>query len=283
MTGYGKQILQLPSKKITIEIKSLNSKQLDLTVRLPQHYRSKEMLVRQKLAKKVVRGKVELSFYAELTGVDASSSINEQMALAYIEQLKRISDKSDIQGDILASVMRLPEVMKNEREEVDEEEWKVINETLDKAILNFNQFRSDEGKSLEEDMVNNINQIDGLLKRVPEFEEERVVKLRTRIENQLKGLEEGFDKNRLEQEMIFYLEKLDVNEEKVRLANHLKYFLETMNGEENPGKKLGFISQEIGREVNTLGSKANHAEIQKMVVQMKDALERIKEQVLNTL
>lgn len=283
MTGYGKEVLQLPSKKITIELKSLNSKQLDLTVRVPQMYKSKEMAVRQIVAKTVVRGKVELSFYAELTGAESAASINEELAVGYIEQLKRLADATQISGDYLSAVMRMPEVLRIDKQEISNEEWTAIVECLEGALNAFNEFRLEEGKSLEADFVENISQIESLLQQVAPFEEERVIKLRERITNQLEGIEEGFDSNRLEQEMIFYLERLDINEEKVRLNNHLKYFIKTMNEEQFNGKKLGFICQEIGREINTLGSKANHAQIQKLVVQMKDALERIKEQVLNTL
>ena len=283
MTGFGKEVLQLPTKKITIEIKSLNSKQLDLSVRLPQFYRSKEMEVRQKLAKKAIRGKVEFTFYAELTGAEVTTNINEDLAIAYIAQLKRVGDLADVSGDYLSAVMRMPDVMRTDKAEVDEGEWGEILSCIERAMESYHEFRLDEGASLEKDLRHNISRIGSLLKEAKPFEEERVVKLRERITNQLEGIDGGFDTNRLEQEMIFYLEKLDINEEEVRLSNHLKYFIETLEGEVGNGKKLGFISQEIGREVNTLGSKANHAEIQKIVVQMKDALEKIKEQVLNSL
>jgi uncharacterized protein (TIGR00255 family) len=282
MTGYGKEVLQLPSKKITVEIKSLNSKQLDLNVRMPQYYRSKEMEVRKMVAASAVRGKIDFSMYAEITGVDEAASINVELAKGYLNQLKTLAADADVTGDLISAVMRMPEVLRNEKEEIDEEEWNQISQAINSALSAFGSFRIEEGKSLFTDFNDQVNRIERLLGDVAQFESERVEKLRARIENQLKGLEEGFDPNRLEQEMIFYLEKLDVNEEKVRLTNHIDYFKQNLEKEAG-GKKLGFIAQEMGREINTLGSKANHAEIQKIVVQMKEALEKIKEQVLNTL
>ena len=282
MTGYGKEVLQLPSKKITIEIKSLNSKQLDLNVRMPQFYRSKEMEVRKMIAASAVRGKIDFSMYAEMTGTEEAASINMDLAASYIKQLKQLAADSDIDGDMISAVLRMPEVMRTERDELDPEEWVLIAEGIKKALLAFQEFRTEEGVSLCNDMTEQIDTIERLQKEIIPFEEERVTKLRARIENQLKGIDEGFDQNRLEQEMIFYLEKLDVNEEKVRLANHIDYFRKNLQKVAG-GKKLGFIAQELGREINTLGSKANHSEIQKKVVQMKESLEKIKEQVLNTL
>ena len=282
MTGYGKEVLQLPSKKITIEIKSLNSKQLDLNARMPQFYRSKEMEVRKKIAAGAVRGKIDFSMYAEITGIEEAASINTDLAIGYINQLKKLAKETGIEGDMISAVLRMPEVMRTERDEMDEEEWALISEGIDKALLAFQEFRKEEGVSLFNDMTEQIDTIERLQTEIVPFEEERVTKLRARIENQLKGIDEGFDQNRLEQEMIFYLEKLDVNEEKVRLTNHIDYFRKNLQNEAG-GKKLGFIAQELGREINTLGSKANHSEIQKKVVQMKESLEKIKEQVLNTL
>ena len=282
MTGYGKEVLQLPNKKVTVEIKSLNSKQLDLNVRMPQHYRAKEMEVRKMIASSVVRGKIDFSMFVEDTGIDQAASINKDLAVGYINQLKELTESTGVTGDIIATVMRIPDVLRNEKEDIDEAEWKQINVAVASALAGLKNFREEEGKSLFADFNDQVSNIEALLKRVPEFEDERMTKLRGRIENQLKGLDEGFDKNRLEQEMIFYLEKLDVNEEKVRLTTHINYFKENLQGVSN-GKKLGFITQEMGREINTLGSKANHPEIQKLVVQMKESLEKIKEQVLNTL
>jgi len=282
MTGYGKEVLQLPNKKITVEIKSLNSKSLDLSARMPQHYRAKEMEVRKMIAKDVIRGKVDFSLYAENTGIDQAASINKDLAVGYINQLKEITESTGISGDIIATVMRIPDVLRNEKEDINEGEWKTIRAAVVSALAGLKTFREEEGKSLLADFNDQVNNIEKLLNEVPNYEDERMTKLRGRIENQLKGIDEGFDKNRFEQEMIFYLEKLDVNEEKVRLSTHINYFRENLKGESN-GKKLGFITQEMGREINTLGSKANHPEIQKLVVQMKESLEKIKEQVLNTL
>ncbi len=282
MTGYGKEVLQLPNKKVTVEIKSLNSKQLDLNARMPQHYRAKEMEVRKMVAKEVLRGKVEFSMFVEHTGIDQAASINTDLALGYINQLKELSKNTGVTGDIIATVMRIPDVLRNAKEDIDKEEWIEIRAVVVSALAGLKSFRQEEGKSLLADFNNQVNNIEKLLNEVPQFEDERVTKLRGRIINQLQGIDEGFDKNRLEQEMIFYLEKLDVNEEKVRLKTHINYFRENLKGPSN-GKKLGFIAQEMGREINTLGSKANHPEIQKLVVQMKESLEKIKEQVLNTL
>ena len=282
MTGYGKEVLQLPSKKITIEIKSLNSKQIDLNARMPQFYRSKEMEVRKKIATAAVRGKVDFNMFAEITGAEEAASINEPLATSYIEQLKQLASKTGIEGDMISAVMRMPEVLRTEKDEIDEEEWQAISGAIDRALEAFREFRLSEGLSLLNDLTEQVDTIERLLAEIAPFEEERVTKLRARIENQLNGIDEGFDQNRLEQEMIFYLEKLDVNEEKVRLSNHIAYFRENLKKEAG-GKKLGFITQEMGREINTLGSKANHSEIQKKVVQMKESLEKIKEQVLNTL
>lgn len=275
-------MLQLPSKKITIEIKSLNSKQIDLNARMPQFYRSKEMEVRKKIATAAVRGKVDFNMFAEITGAEEAASINEPLATSYIEQLKQLASKTGIEGDMISAVMRMPEVLRTEKDEIDEEEWQAISGAIDRALEAFREFRLSEGLSLLNDLTEQVDTIERLLAEIAPFEEERVTKLRARIENQLNGIDEGFDQNRLEQEMIFYLEKLDVNEEKVRLSNHIAYFRENLKKEAG-GKKLGFITQEMGREINTLGSKANHSEIQKKVVQMKESLEKIKEQVLNTL
>lgn len=287
MTGYGKAECELSQKKITVEVKSLNSKQLDLNTRLPGVYREKDLEVRKEISDKLIRGKVDFSIYAESMGIESNAAINSAIVKNYYKQLSEISGELGINVNetTLQIVMGLPEVVKTERDELDEEEWKTILNTIRKALEILDNFRIREGQSLHSDIVLNINVITSLLSQVGQFEQERTDKVKARILDGLKELAgtESIDNNRLEQEMIFYLEKLDLNEEKVRLGNHCSYFLETLELNEPVGKKLGFIAQEIGREINTLGSKANHTEIQKLVIQMKDALEKIKEQLLNAL
>ncbi|APD06872.1 UPF0701 protein YicC [Flavobacteriaceae bacterium UJ101] len=284
MTGYGKSTTQLPEKKITIEIKSLNSKQLDLNVRMPSFYKEKEIGIRKQLGKKLVRGKIEFSFYSELTGVEKSQTINKEIARAYIDELKEITP-TDNETDLLQIAMRMPDTTASSRDEIDEDEWLSIQKTIDEAIENIIQFRTDEGKSIETDFKERIANIEILLEQVKQYENERIELLKTRIKERLEEVvgKAHVDENRFEQELIFYIEKLDINEEKVRLKNHLNYFIEQLNTPESNGKKLGFITQEIGREINTLGSKSNHTEMQKIVIQMKDELEKIKEQILNSL
>lgn len=281
MTGYGKAQVQLPGKKITVEIRSLNSKQTDINIRLPQFYREKELAVRNLLNKRLGRGKIDCGMYVELTGEDEAPQVNKPLVLSYIKQLEEIKVETGVGGDSLAVAMRMPDVLKTEREELSEEEWNEVSAVINEAIDQLNNFRKQEGDSLVADFTGRIEAIRAALAQIQPFEEERMQTVKDRLTKNLEGI--AVNEDRYEQELIFYLEKLDVNEEKVRLSNHLDYFLEVMNSEEQAGKKLGFISQEIGREVNTLGSKANHAEIQKLVVQMKEELERIKEQVLNTL
>ncbi len=287
MTGYGKAECELALKKLTIEIKSLNSKQLELNTRLPGIYREKDMEIRKEISDKLIRGKVDFIFFAESLGIESNAGINSAVVRNYYSQLSAISTELGLKTDerTLQVVMGLPEVVKTEREELDESEWKKILNAIREALSRLDSFRLQEGLSLYTDIVLNINFITSLLMQVSQYEQERVARVRTKILEGLKDLgePESIDHNRLEQEMIFYLEKLDFNEEKVRLSNHCSYFLETLNLEEPVGKKLGFIAQEIGREINTLGSKANHTEIQKLVIQMKDALEKIKEQLLNVL
>lgn len=287
MTGYGKAECELSQKKITVEVKSLNSKQLDLNTRLPGVYREKDLEVRKEISDKLIRGKVDFSIYAESMGTESNAAINSAIVKNYYKQLSEISGELGINVNetTLQIVMGLPEVVKTERDELDEEEWKTILNTIREALEILDNFRTREGQSLHSDIVLNINMITSLLSQVGQFEQERTYKVKARILDGLKELAgtESIDNNRLEQEMIFYLEKLDLNEEKVRLGNHCSYFLETLELDEPVGKKLGFIAQEIGREINTLGSKANHTEIQKLVIQMKDALEKIKEQLLNAL
>jgi uncharacterized protein (TIGR00255 family) len=287
MTGYGKAECELSMKKITLEIKSLNSKQLELNTRLPGIYREKDLEIRKEISDKLIRGKVDFIFYAESLGIESNAAINSPVIKNYFSQLSELSNELGLKTDerTLQIIMGLPEVVKTEREELDESEWKIILATIREALSRLDSFRLQEGISLYKDIVLNINLITSLLIQVSQYEQERVAKVKARILDGLKelGEPESIDHNRLEQEMIFYLEKLDFNEEKVRLSNHCSYFLETLNLDEPVGKKLGFIAQEIGREINTLGSKANHTEIQKLVIQMKDALEKIKEQLLNIL
>ena len=273
MTGYGKSILQLPNKKITIELKSLNSKNLDLNARIPLKYREKEIQIRRQLAKELVRGKIDISLYAEATAEELTTQINKSIVQQYLLQLKDISDESDL----LAIAMRLPDVLKIEREELDEYEWKDIEIAIGEGIIQLKKFRSDEGEVLKADFIDRVETIKN------DLDAERLVVVRERLLKAISDLEVTADENRFEQEMIYYLEKLDITEEKVRLSNHLDYFLQELNSEVSNGKKLGFISQEIGREINTIGSKANFAPMQKLVVQMKDELEKIKEQLLNVL
>ena len=287
MTGYGKAECELALKKITVEVRSLNSKVLDVNTRIPGVYREKELEIRRELSDRLIRGKVDFNIFAESLGVESNSAINSSMVKSYFSQLSDISKELQIPVSevTLQIIMQLPEVVKTTRDELDENEWKTIVTAIREALDAMDNFRIQEGLSLYNDIVFNINTITTLLEQVAPYELERSAKVKERILEGLKELSspEGVDHNRLEQEMIFYLEKLDINEEKVRLGNHCTYFLETLELEEPVGKKLGFIAQEIGREINTLGSKANHTEMQKLVIGMKDALERIKEQLLNAL
>ena len=287
MTGYGKAECELALKKITIEVKSLNSKQLDLNTRVPGVYREKEIQIRREISDKLVRGKVDFSLYSESLGIESNSVINSSMVKSYFSQLSALNAELGLPVSelTLQIIMQLPEVVKTTRDEPDETEWKKIVETMGIALNALDNFRLQEGLSLYNDILINLNTIKTLLDQIAPYELERTNKVKERILDGLKelGSPEGVDHNRLEQEMIFYLEKLDINEEKVRLGNHCTYFIETMELDEPVGKKLGFIAQEIGREINTLGSKANHTEMQKLVIGMKDALERIKEQLLNAL
>lgn len=287
MTGFGKAEFEAFNKKFTIEIKSLNSKQIDINTRVPAVYREKDIEIRKVLSEKLVRGKVDFNIYTESLGDESNSKINESILKSYFEDLKKISDDLKLTTDhtTLQAALRLPDVVKTEYKTLDENEWKVILENILAALADINTFRVQEGKALYTDISSNIDSIQELLTKIEPFEGTRIEALRIRFKENLDKLQINgdLDKNRFEQELIFYLEKLDINEEKVRLENHCKYFLETVVAPVATGKKLGFISQEIGREINTIGSKANHAEIQKIVVQMKDHLERIKEQLLNVL
>lgn len=282
MTGYGKSVLQLPSKKITIEIKSLNSKNLDLNARMPSLYREKELTIRKNLASKLVRGKVDFSLYLELTGEATSTVINKVVVTNYIEQLKDIKNEGK-DTDLLAMAIRMPDALTTEREEMNADEWQQIADTIQDALNKISNYREEEGKALEEDFILRIGNIDKLLEAVITMDPERIEGVRERLRKGVEELKENVDENRFEQELVFYIEKFDITEEKVRLKNHLEYFIKTLNSSDSNGKKLGFIGQEIGREINTIGSKSNYAPMQKLVVQMKDELEKIKEQLLNVL
>ena len=282
MTGFGKAFVQLPLKKITVEIKSLNSKNLDLSVRLPQAYKEKELEIRNTIAQSLERGKVECSIFIEVTGEETSAVINAPIVRAYIEQMKNIIPHAD-ETELMKMAVRMPDALKVERSELDEKEWLEIQKLITEALVNLNEFRHQEGAKLQADFNNRIEKIRQLLQEVATYEADRIVAVKERLRQGLEELQVNVDQNRFEQELIYYIEKLDINEEKVRLTNHLDYFIETMNGSDANGRKLGFIAQEMGREINTTGSKSNHAQMQKCVVLMKDELEKIKEQVLNIL
>ncbi len=281
MTGYGRAVLQLPAKKVTIEIKSLNSKNLDLNTRMPGYYKEKDIEVRKKLAKFLIRGKVDFSIYVEMTAEETQTAINQPVVAKYIEELQEISDGERV--DFLKIAINLPDALKTIREEFNEEEWKEISAGIDTAIAQIVQYRKDEAFSLEADFKERIANIQKYLAEIEKLDEERLAHVKSRLRKAIDELKVTIDENRFEQELIYYLEKLDINEEKVRLANHLDYFLKELSNEKSDGKKLGFIVQEIGREINTTGSKSNFATMQQVVVQMKNELEKIKEQVLNIL
>lgn len=282
MTGFGKASLQLSTKKITVEVKSLNSKGLDLNTRMPSVYRENELALRNLLAQKLERGKVDFSLFVEVTGEETSSKINAPIVKAYIAQMKAILPDAD-ETELMKMAVRMPDTMKTEREEIDPDEWKQIQTVIDEAIENMLSFRTSEGASLEKEFTLRIENIRSYMNQTLALDPERVAAIKERLQTAIEELKVNVDTNRFEQELIYYLEKLDITEEKVRLTNHLDYFLQTLNGSEANGRKLGFITQEMGREINTMGSKSNHAEMQKLVVMMKDELEKIKEQVLNVL
>jgi uncharacterized protein (TIGR00255 family) len=287
MTGFGKVTCEYEGKKIVVEIKSLNSKQLDLSLKIAAAYRNKELEIRTEILQKLERGKIDVAIYMDNSGKDVANQINPSVFLSYMQQIKSLSQNLELPEptnwfDIL---LRLPDVMKTDNIELEENEWQALKKSIDKAIEQVISFRVQEGKSLENVFISKITNIGDLLEKISPYEAERIEKIRSRLKDNLQALSDkvDYDQNRLEQELIYYIEKLDINEEKVRLRNHLNYFLETMKLEPSAGKKLGFIAQEIGREINTLGAKANHSEIQKIVVKMKDELEQMKEQVLNVL
>lgn len=281
MTGYGKSVIQLPTKKISIEVKSLNSKNLDLNTRIPSLYREKELGIRKLIASKLERGKVDFSLYMEITGEETSTQINKTVVKQYIKQLKEVVDGDAT--ELLKMAIRLPDAVTTERDEMDEDEWEEIATEINTALEKIQQYRLDEGQSLESEFFDRVKNISDLLDAIIAMDPERIEGVRERLHKGVAELKEKVDENRFEQELVFYIEKFDITEEKVRLKNHLDYFILALNSDDSNGKKLGFISQEMGREINTIGSKSNYAPMQKLVVQMKDELEKIKEQLLNVL
>jgi len=281
MTGFGKSVLQLPTKKISIEIKSLNSKNLDLNTRMPSLYREKELDIRKLIASKLERGKIDFSLFMEITGEATSTQVNANIVKQYMKQLKEVVDGSEL--ELLKMAIRLPDAVATERDDIDEEEWHQIEKEIDNCLEEIHKYRLDEGKVLESEFGDRINNISDLLDKVMVMDPERIEAVRERLQKGISEIKEKVDENRFEQELVYYIEKFDITEEKVRLKNHLEYFLKALKSDDSNGKKLGFIGQEIGREINTIGSKSNYAPMQKLVVQMKDELEKIKEQLLNVL
>ncbi|WP_422349785.1 YicC/YloC family endoribonuclease [Flagellimonas sp.] len=281
MTGFGKHVVQLPSKKVTIEIKSLNSKNLDINARIPQSYREKELELRKMIADVLVRGKVDLGLYVEITGEETTAEVNQGVVKKYMQQLANITEGDDLK--LLELALRMPDTLKTEKNDIDPSEYEAIVKAMKQALSEISKFRSEEGKVLEKDFLSRLDGLNQLLQKVREMDPERLNTVRERLEKAVADLTVEVDANRFEQELIYYLEKYDITEEKVRLDNHLKYFETTLKSNDSNGKKLGFIAQEIGREINTIGSKANYAPMQQLVVQMKDELEKIKEQMLNVL
>ena len=286
MTGFGKSECSLPSKKITVEVRSLNSKQLDLAVKLPAIYRTYEFDIRSMAATAIVRGKADISVSIENTATQTSATVNKDIFRAYLRQVTDALSFSGVDADydaIVPAILRMPEVVSAQAETISEEEHAALMQTIREALHNFNSFREQEGATLIADLINRVDNIEEYKLQVEPYEATRAETIKNRIRENLAQLQAEVDNNRLEQEMIFYIEKLDITEEKVRLANHCRYFREVAQSEEAAGRKLGFIAQEMGREINTLGSKANEANMQILVVKMKDELEKIKEQVLNIL
>ena len=286
MTGYGKVVVAYKEKKINVEIKSLNSKQLDLSTRIAPLYREKEMEIRQLISQRLLRGKVEFNLWIEKDAASEATPVNTALMQNYLQQLRTFADEQHLEHtDWMQLLVRMPDVLtKTEVEVLDENEWTTVRQGVIDAIQALVDFRTQEGAALEKKFAEKIDNIERLMLSIEPYEKARVEKIRNRIVDGLKQIPGAeYDKNRLEQELIYYIEKLDISEEKQRLANHLKYFRETMADEAGQGKKLGFIAQEMGREINTTGSKSNQAEMQNIVVKMKDELEQIKEQVLNAL
>lgn len=287
MTGYGKADCEFQHKKITIEIKSLNSKQLDLNLKIPSFYKEKEFDIRNELSRELERGKVDFFINTEQNNEESVTNINTGIIKSYYNQIVSLSKEMELEvpSDIMNTLLRLPDALKADKMEITEEEWRALLQCIRKALVSLNEFRGQEGDALAKDLISRIENINKYSADLAQFENQRIEKIKQRIRFNLEesSVKEKIDENRLEQEFIFYVEKLDITEEKVRLANHNKYFIETMKDTESPGKKLGFITQEIGREINTIGSKANDADMQKIVVNMKDELEKIKEQINNVL
>ncbi len=281
MTGYGKETMSFGVKKITVELKSLNSKNLDLNVRISSCYREKELEVRKLLAKELVRGKVDFSIYVEDNGVGKASKIDKNLLVDYMGQLKDVAEVSD--AELLKVVATFPDILTTERKELDEEEWTEIKNSISQAVQKLKSYREDEGKALYNDFIQRVENIRVLLAEVSQMDSERIEGVKVRLQKSIADLEVQVDENRFEQELIYYLEKLDITEEIIRLTNHLDYFIKELDSSVSNGKKMAFISQEMGREINTIGSKSNYAPMQKRVVQMKDELEKIKEQMLNVL
>lgn len=285
MTGFGKATGDFENKKTTVEIRSLNSKQFDLNLRMPGIYKEKEIDLRTLLSKAIERGRVDVFITTESLLEEAEYKINSALARSYYKDVKSLAEQTGESSDILAIVMKMPDVLKNEKPQLNDNEWHKLLETFNVAVTAFNQFRDDEGKSLNKEIESRVNSILNFLKQIESFDSSRIDQVKERIKKNLFEFidKNAIDNNRFEQELIYYIEKLDITEEKVRLKTHCDYFLETMNASSSEGRKLSFITQEIGREINTIGSKANNAEIQKIVVQMKDELEKIKEQINNVL
>ena len=281
MTGFGKVVLELSSKTVRIEIRSLNSKSLDLNMRMPNEYRPKELELRKIIGSRLSRGKIDVSFYVDIEKSKNPTIINTSAVKNYMDQLKNISNGTSL--DFLKMAIKMPDSISAEKEEIDEQEWSLIINGIEDALKKIENYRKDEGEALYNDFSNRINSIKSLLKQAIDIDPDRIKKVRERLNKSVLDLKENIDQNRFEQELIYYIEKLDINEEIIRLDNHLDYFFDTLNQTQSNGKKLGFIAQEIGREINTLGSKANYAPMQKIVVQMKEELEKIKEQLLNVL
>ena len=281
MTGFGKSVTQIPNKKITVELKSLNSKNFDLNARIPSQYREKELDLRNIISSSLGRGKVDLSIYVEYTGEQTSTNVNTEVVKNYMDQLRDIVNGSEV--ELLKMAVKMPDSLKTERDEIDDEEFQAIEAAVKEALTEINKFRSDEGEALERDLKLRISNIQQLLEDVIKIDPERVDAVRERLRKGIEEIKEQADENRFEQEIVYYIEKFDITEEKVRLDNHLEYFQKTLDSKDSNGRKLAFISQEIGREINTIGSKSNFAPMQQMVVQMKDELEKIKEQILNVL
>lgn len=283
MTGYGKGVVEYTNKRISVEVKSLNSKQLDCSLKIPAIYRDKEFEIRSKVSKALVRGKVEVYINVELTDQKQSLPLNTELFLAYYNQLSSLDSRINANADFVQAIITLPGVLQTEKKDVDEAEWKALEQAVDTALLEMDKFRVQEGNILINDIISHINVIGTLKAKVEPFENERIEAIKKRIRENMEKVVGDFDNSRFEQEMIYYIEKLDITEEKVRLENHLNYFKAICKDEDNVGRKLGFVAQEIGREINTMGSKSNNSQMQKIVVEMKDELEKIKEQSLNIL